>query len=65
MKLLLVNLVTVTIFCQFVAGAPLDLTLIPIDLIESFHSVLFDSNSLTTHPCSTITPGSDYHLDPL
>ena len=54
MKLLLVNIVIVTMFCQFVAGAPLDITLAPISLMESLHSVLFDSNILTTHPGTTI-----------
>jgi len=52
MKLLLVNIVIVTMICPDVTGAPLDLTLVPIGLIESFHSVLFDSNILTTHPAN-------------
>ena len=54
MKLLLVNIVIVMMFYQAVTGAPLDLTLVPVGLIESFHSVLFDSNILTTHPGMTI-----------
>ena len=50
MKFLLVNVVIVTLFYKIVSGAPVDLTLAPIGLMESLYSVLFDSNILTTHP---------------
>ena len=60
MKLLLVNIIIATLFYQIVTAAPVDLTLIPIGLMESLHSVLFDSNILTTHP-GTHTTG--YILD--
>ena len=54
MKLLLVNILIATLFYQTVTGAPVDLTLIPIGLMNELHSVLFESNILTTHPGKSI-----------
>ena len=62
MKFLLVNVVIVTLFYKIVSGAPVDLTLAPIGLMESLYSVLFDSNILTTHP-GTPVHTTGYILD--